>query len=82
VGEFEVAIRVKADNPSYGSKRISLMVTQQLGIEVSQTTVRNVLKRQLRQPTKPKAPKGGQSWKNISCKSPQHHGLNGFQGHF
>jgi len=29
------------------------------------TTVRNVLTRQLREPTKPKAPKGGQSWKTF-----------------
>jgi transposase InsO family protein len=61
----KIIIDIKADNPSYGTKRISMMVTQQLGIEVSQTTVRNVLKRQQRQPTKPKAPKGGQSWKTF-----------------
>ena len=61
----KIIIDIKADNPSYGSKRISLMVTQQLGVEVSQTTVRNVLKRQQRQPTKPTAHEGGQRWKTF-----------------
>jgi putative transposase len=61
----KIIIDIKADNPGYGSKRISLMVTQQLGVEVSQTTVRNVLKRQQRQPSKPKAPEGGQRWKTF-----------------
>jgi transposase InsO family protein len=61
----QIIIDIKTDNPSYGSKRISLMMTAQLGVEVSQTTVRNVLKRQHRQPTKPVAPEGGQRWKTF-----------------
>ena len=60
----KIIIDIKAANPGYGSKRISLMVTQQLGVEVSQTTVRNVLKRQQRKPTKPAAPVG-QRWKDF-----------------
>jgi putative transposase len=60
----KITIDIKAENPSYGTKRISFMVTQQLGVEVSQTTVRNVLKRQQLKPTKPVAPKG-QSWKDF-----------------
>jgi transposase InsO family protein len=60
----KIIIDIKAANPSYGTKRISFMVTQQLGVEVSQTTVRNILKRQQRQPSKPAAPKG-QRWKDF-----------------
>lgn len=60
----KIIIDIKAANPSYGSKRISFMVTEQLGVEVSQTTVRNVLRRQQRKPTKPAAPEG-QRWKDF-----------------
>jgi hypothetical protein len=56
----QIIIDMKANNPSYGSRRISLMVAQQLGIEVSQTTVRNILKRHHRKPNIPAAPAGGQ----------------------
>ena len=52
----KIIIDIKADNPGYGSKRISFLVTQQLGVDVSQTTVRNVLKRQQRKPSKPATP--------------------------
>ena len=61
----KIIVDTKADNPSYGSKRISLMVTQQLGIEVSQSTVRNVLRRSERKPFKPYSPNGGQRWKTF-----------------
>lgn len=61
----KIILDIKADNLSYGSKRISLMVTQQLGVEVSQTTVRNVLKRNQRKPKKPNPPDGGQRWKTF-----------------
>ena len=60
----KIIFDIKAENPSYGTKRISFMVTQQLGVNVSQTTVRNVLKRQQRKPSKPATPKG-QSWKDF-----------------
>jgi transposase len=60
----KIIVDIKAENPSYGTKRISFLVTQQLGVAVSQTTVRHVLKRLQRKPTKPAAPKG-QSWKEF-----------------
>lgn len=59
----KIIIDIKTENPSYGTKRISFLVTQQLGVEVSQTTVRNVLKRQQRKP-KPATLKG-QSWRDF-----------------
>ena len=58
----KIIIDIKADNPSYGTKRISLIVAEQLGLKVSQTTIRNILKRQQPKPTRPAAPEGAQRW--------------------
>jgi len=58
----KIIIDIKADNPSYGSKRISFLAMQQLGVEVSQTTVRNILNRSKPKPRNPSSPDGGQRW--------------------
>lgn len=61
----KIVIAIKADNPSYGSKRISAMVTEQLGVKVSDTTVRNILKRYKDHPSKHSAPGKGQQWETF-----------------
>lgn len=58
----KIIIDIDADNPGYGSMRISFMVTEQLGIKISQTTVRNILNRNLSRPTKPRNSVRGQHW--------------------
>ena len=56
----QIILNIKADNPSYGAERIAALVTAQLGVPVSESTVRNVLKRH-RNPTTPPS----QSWKTF-----------------
>ena len=61
----KIIISIKTENPRYGTKLISLMVSEQLGVAISQATVRNVLKRQPRKPIKPTKPtshENSQSW--------------------
>lgn len=41
----QIILHIKAENPSYGAERIAALVTEQLGVAVSESTVRNVLKR-------------------------------------
>jgi hypothetical protein len=59
----QTIVAIKGNNPSYGARRISALVTQQLGVSVSEGTVRNVLKRSAR-PSSPETPTG-QSWKTF-----------------
>jgi transposase InsO family protein len=56
----QIILDIKASNPSYGAERIAALVTEQLGMPVSESTVRNVLKRH-RCPTTPPR----QSWKTF-----------------
>ena len=53
----QIILHIKAENPSYGAERIAALVTEQLGVPVSESTVRNVLKRN---PSSRKP--SGQSW--------------------
>lgn len=61
----QIILAIKAQNPRYGAERISAMVSEQLGVEVSESTVRNVLKRNLSKPTKPASPDKRQNWKTF-----------------
>lgn len=51
----QIIIDIKMANPRYGAERIAAMVSKQLGVPVSESTVRNVLKRHSgkSQPTRP-----------------------------
>lgn len=62
----QIILIIKAENPSYGAERIAALVTEQLGVPVSESTVRNVLKRNRRATTPP-----SQSWKTF-LKNHQH----------
>lgn len=57
-----IILDIKADNPSYGAGRIAALVTEQLGVPVSEGTVRNVLKRNPK-PGKSAPPR--QRWKTF-----------------
>ncbi len=59
----QIIVDIKAQNPSYGARRISAMVTEQLGMEVSASTVRNILKREKTKPKRPTKP--NQRWKTF-----------------
>lgn len=41
----QIIVDIKVQNPHYGAQRIAALITQQLGVPVSESTVRNVLKR-------------------------------------
>ena len=56
----QIILDIKAENPRYGAERIAALVTEQLGVPVSESTVRNVLKRNPSPRSRP-----GQSWKTF-----------------
>jgi len=56
----QIMLDIKAENPSYGAERIASLITEQLGVPVSESTVRNVLKRNPSPRVRP-----GQSWKTF-----------------
>ncbi len=59
----QIIVDIKAQNPSYGARLISAMVTEQLGMEVSASTVRNILNRPQPKPKRPT--KSNQRWKTF-----------------
>lgn len=59
----QIIVDIKTANPSYGAERIAAMVSKQLETPVSETTVRNVLKRYLC--TSPPKRPPGQPWKTF-----------------
>ena len=59
----QIILAIKAQNPRYGAERISAMVSEQLGVKVSESTLRNVLKRNLSKPT----PSTGRRAARSSC---------------
>ena len=61
----QIIVDIKAENSRYGAKRISAMVSEQLGVEISETTVRNVLARNRRTPKRPTSPERCQNWKTF-----------------
>ena len=60
-----IILAIKKDNPRYGVDRISAMLTTQLGVTVSPTTVLNVLKRNHIDPSTPSTPSSSQNWKTF-----------------
>ncbi|HYC42789.1 MAG TPA: integrase core domain-containing protein [Noviherbaspirillum sp.] len=60
-----IIVAIKTQNPRYGAGRISAIVSNQLGMTVSKSTVRNVLKRHRFRPTTPPGPLSTQSWKSF-----------------
>ena len=67
----QIIVAIKTENPRYGTKLINLMVSEQLGVDISQATVRNVLKRQPRKPTKPTSPENSQGHSLVGWSAPQ-----------
>ena len=61
----KIIVDIKKENPGYGAKRIGAMVSEQLGVTVSASTVRNVLSRNGRTPKKPTTPEQLQNWKTF-----------------
>ena len=59
----QIIVDMKDANPNYGAGRIAALVSKQLEIPVSETTVRNVLERHLGK-SPPKNP-SGQTWKTF-----------------
>lgn len=59
----QIIIDIKKANPGYGARRIAALVSKQLEIPVSASTVRNVLKR-CHGKTSPTGPRG-QTWKTF-----------------
>jgi len=57
----ETILDIKKNNLQYGYERIASIISKQLGIPVSESTVRNVLKRS----SHPKHPDGQQKWKTF-----------------
>jgi putative transposase len=62
----QIILDIKAENPRYGAERIAAIVTEQLGVPVSESTVRNVLKR-----NSPPPSNSPQGWK-IFLKTHRH----------
>jgi len=61
----KIIVDIKIANPSYGAKRISALVSKQLDVTVSETTVRNVLARNLNKPKSPTTPEKLQNWRTF-----------------
>lgn len=59
----QIIVDIKTANPSYGAERIAALVSKQLEIPVSESTVRNVLERHLGK-SPPKKP-SGQAWETF-----------------
>lgn len=58
----QIILDIKEQNPLYGAERISAIISKQLGVTVSESSVRNVLRRRRINPTSPRHP---QSWKTF-----------------